>query len=316
MVRTAIFNSIKDNSTDNKMSFESYDEFEEWLFFLSNKPGFKPSKDDAITQRCSKLISPAQYLLGEKRRNVNVTHWGGWCALDVDAYEGTPNEAVRLMSPYRFTCYSTASSTKAHPKFRVVFPLTHDVPSEKIKHFWYALNMEMGSVGDKQTKDLSRLYYIPGKYPNAFNFIFANKRPSVTILNPFTLMQKHAYVEKQNDFLSHLPPEMREQLMAQRRNQLTNTGVNWTSYRDCPFVSMTALRNYRAIRGEGWYHGFYKLLVSIACTATKQKYPLTSHELAGIAKGIDVDNGNWYNSRPIDVEASRAIEFALANTEN
>lgn len=322
-VKATIFKSIKDNSTNSNMSFDNYDEFEEWLYFLAKKPGLKPKKDEAITSQCSKLISPAQYLLGEKRRNVNVTHWAGWCALDVDSYEGTPDEAVRPMVKYRFTCYSTASSTRERPKFRVVFPLTHDVPAEKVKHFWYALNVEMGSVGDKQTKDLSRLYYIPGKYPNACNFIFSNNRPEKTlnvknptvILNPFELMQKHPYVEKQNDLLAHLPPEMRLEILAHRKNSLTNVDIKWTSYRDCPFVSPTALVNYQSIVGDGWYHGFYKLLVSIACSATKQKYPITNSEIVSLAKAIDMDTGNWYKDRPFDVEANRAIEFALANTE-
>lgn len=313
--KATIFTSIKDNTTNSNMSFDDYDEFEEWLYFLAKKPALKPKMGEMITAQHSKLISPAQYMLGEKRRNVNVTHWAGWCALDVDSYEGTPDEAVRPMAKYRFTCYSTASSTRNHPKFRVVFPLTHDVPSEKIKHFWYALNIEMGSVGDKQTKDLSRLYYIPGKYPGACNFIFKNDREGVKVLNPFELMQKHPYVEKQNDLLSHLPPEMREEVLAHRKNSLNNTNIKWTSYRDCPFVSKAALANYQGIVGDGWYHGFYKLLVSIACSATKQRYPITNSEIVGLAKAIDMDTGNWYKDRPFDVEANRAIEFALANTD-
>ena len=315
-VKATIFNSIKDNTTGNQMSFDNYDEFEEWLYFLAKKPGYKPKAGEAITSRCSKLISPAQYLLGEKRRNVNVTHWAGWCALDVDAYDGTPDQAIRPMAKYRFTCYSTASSTREKPKFRVVFPLTHDVPAEKIKHFWYALNTEMGSVGDKQTKDLSRLYYIPGKYPDACNFIFSNNKTSSLILNPFDLMQKHPYAERQtSDLLSHLPPEMRAELLELRKNQLSNTDIKWSSYRDCPFVSQQALLNYQSIIGDGWYHGFYKLLVSIACSATKRKYPISVNEVVALAKEIDMDNGNWYKNRPFDLEANRAIEFAIANTE-
>ena len=40
--------------------------------------------------------------------------------------------------------------------------------------FWYALNKELGDIGDPQTKDLSRMYYVPGKYEGAYNFIFNN----------------------------------------------------------------------------------------------------------------------------------------------
>ena len=54
----------------------------------------------------------------------------------------------------------------------MVFPLSKDVDKEKIKHFWFALNKEVGDVADAQTKDLSRMYHVPARYKDAFNFIF------------------------------------------------------------------------------------------------------------------------------------------------
>ena len=35
--------------------------------------------------------------------------------------------------------------------------------------------MAIGKIGDEQTKDKSRMYYIPGNYENANNFIFSGK---------------------------------------------------------------------------------------------------------------------------------------------
>ena len=72
--------------------------------------------------------------------------------------------------------------------------MTVDVPKEKIKHFWYALNKELGDVGDPQTKDLSRMYYIPGKYEGAYNFIF--NCFSGEDMDPYDIMAKHDYVER------------------------------------------------------------------------------------------------------------------------
>ena len=54
-----------------------------------------------------------------------------------------------------FVCYSTASSAVDRPKFRLVFNLVETVHRDRIPHFWYALNTEIGDIGDAQTKDLS-----------------------------------------------------------------------------------------------------------------------------------------------------------------
>ena len=72
--------------------------------------------------------------------NANVVSWGGFGIVDVDDYEGSIDDIHEKYSKYKYVCYSTASSTKAHPKFRLVFPLTHQVDADKIKHFWFALN--------------------------------------------------------------------------------------------------------------------------------------------------------------------------------
>ena len=66
----------------------------------------------------------------------------------------------RHYEQYRYFCYSTASSSLTNPKFRLVFPLTQWVNKEDIKHFWFALNKEIGDIADAQTKDLSRMYYV------------------------------------------------------------------------------------------------------------------------------------------------------------
>ena len=131
--------------------------------------------------------------------------WGGWCAVDVDDHEfkgDLKDELIDRYGKYYFVCYSTASSKHDLPKFRMVFPTRKRVEANDIKHFWFALNTELESIGDKQTKDLSRMYYIPGSYSGAFNFIFSNVGDYI---DPDDLMNKHAFVEKKssNSFLDN-----------------------------------------------------------------------------------------------------------------
>ena len=184
VVSTTLFKSIYDNKTDTRLVFKNFEAFEESLYLLSERP--IASKKDAP------LMSPAVYTPDTTRANANVTEWAGWAAVDVDEhkFEGDlQNELASLYGNWYYVCYSTASSTRDHPKFRIVFPLKGRVKANRIKKFWYALNTLLDSIGDRQTKDLSRMYYVPGQYAGAYNFIFSNANGSY--LDPDALIDKY-----------------------------------------------------------------------------------------------------------------------------
>ena len=303
MYSLTVFKSIYDNKTHKNMSFSSWEEFESLLYKLSERP-IKDKKD-------AELISPALYENGTTRANKNVTQWGRWAAVDVDehVFEGDlENELRSRYGDWYYVCYSTASSTQDHPKFRLVFPLKGAVKADRIKQFWYALNTELDSVGDRQTKDLSRMYYTPAKYDGANNFIFVN--PGMHI-DPDALIAKHPLAEpkKGKTFFERLPESMQNMIVQHRKDQAENSKIRWTSYHDCPFVSKVALDHYKGIQETGWYHGMYKLMVSIAGRAVESKYPITPTEIAQLCREIDLETGNWYDNRPLEVEAERAIEY-------
>ena len=305
MISGTLFQSLYKTATVNRIDFETFDEFEKVLYKLA----VIPRKDKTSAY----LMSPASYLSGTTRKNDNVTKWGGWCAVDVDDMQGDMNEFLKnKCGDYKYVCYSTASSTKETPKFRLVFPLTGEVDRERIKHFWFALNKELGEVGDIQTKDLSRMYYIPGKYINANNFIFSHDG---SIMSAEDLMDKHESIERtSNSFFDKLPKQMQDAMVNHMKNSLTNTDVKWSSYRDCPFFPRKLEKEYRSITGTGWYHKMYQIMVSLANNAIKAKYPITSKEIAWMCRELDMDNGNWYDKRPLDKEAERALEYVMRNT--
>lgn len=302
MIKGTLFESLFDTKTDKQISLPDFEHFEQVLYNLAKKP--RKSKKDA------ELMSPAVYLPGTTRKNDNVTAWGGWCAVDVDDYAGDIND-YKVSDNY-YVCYSTASSTDEQPKFRLVFPLMYSVPKDKIKHFWFAINKELGEVGDIQTKDLSRMYYIPGKYKGANNFIFTNKGEYI---NPEQLMEKWEYVEpSSNTMFDRLPKKMQEAMMSHLKNNLNNTEVKWTGYRDCPFFPKKLEQEYRTISGTGWYHKMYQIMVALAGNAIQAKYPITAKEIAYLCRELDIDTGNWYAKRNLDTEAERALDYVYKNS--
>jgi len=304
-----IFNNIFDNKTHRRMEFDSFDAFEDLLYSLSKQPGYKPKKGE--WRKGSPLISPALFAEGETRKNANVTCWGGWAALDVDDYSGTFEEAVQVFKDTRFVCYSSASSTLEHPKFRIVIPLRCEVPANKIRHFWYALNKQYNSLSDPQTKDLSRMYYVPARYPDSNHFIFSHR--DSPLLDPYELMTKHEYIQAHvgSRLFDKLPDDLKRKVEARRLGALNNRSYSWNSYYDCPFVNMNMINEYKTIQNSGWYTKMYQIMISIAGNAMRRGYPISASEISSLCSEIDAETGSWYKNRAMDVEAARAIEFAV-----
>ena len=314
MYSLTLFNSLFDNKTDKQAHLKTWDEFEGMLYTLSKKPGYKAKKYE--NKKSSPLVSPAIYAENTTRSNKNVLYWGSWAAVDVDEhiFQGNLEDELKLrFGAWYYVCYSTASSTIEKPKFRLVFPLTENIPAEKIRHFWYALNTELNSIGDRQTKDLSRMYYIPAVYPNANNFIFTNRG---YFIDPNTIMANHNFVDtvvQGNSFFDRLPEDLQKKVIDHRKNQINNTSYTWKSYRDCPFINRKLVSEYNTISETGWYAKMYQLMVSIAMNAIKKNYPITALEVAELCGELDRDNGNWYENRPLKLESERAIEYAYRN---
>lgn len=303
-----LFKNQFDNKTHRRMDFSSFNELEKLLYALSRQP--KKGKKDA------ELISPAIYKPNTTRANKNVLSWAGWAAVDVDdiKIKGDVNDYLfDRFGQWRYVCYSTASSRKDHPKFRIVFELNEHIPSEQIKHFWWSLNSELDSIGDKQTKDLSRMYYIPAQYDQAFNFFYSNPGKPI---NCDELLLKWPYAEKKhsNNFMDRLPEKLQRQVIDHRKSKMEATGYLWSGYSDCPFWPRRLADEYRSITETGWYHKMYQIMVATASRAISKEYPITASQIADLCKEFDRENGNWYENRPLEVEADRALEYAYRNT--
>jgi hypothetical protein len=294
------------------MNLPTWTSFENLLYGLSHQPGYKPKRGE--WKKGSPLITPSIFREGTTRANANVISWAGWAALDIDSFEGTMDDVLKGFENIQYACYSSASSTVEKPKFRMVFPLTRHVEQEKIRHLWYALNREFNSLGDPQTKDLSRMYYVPAVYPGAHQFFMKHNG---TTLDPDELMAKHDFSSPHtlggNSLLSQMSPEMAKKIMEYRQAQLQNRNFSWSGYADCPFVSKKAVSNFKQIAGidgSGRYAKMYGIMVSIASQAMKRGYPITSSEIATLCREIDQECGGRYKDRPFEIEAERAIVYS------
>jgi hypothetical protein len=309
MYSITIFKNMYDNKTHRRLDIDTWDQFTNFLYKLSQRP-LKGKRD-------AELISPATYQAGTTRANKNVIDWAGWAAVDVDdhVFDGDlENELRTRYGNWDYICYSTASSNEDKPKFRLVFRLERHVKSEEIKHFWYALNTALDSIGDGQTKDLSRMYYIPATYAGAYNFFFSNIGRPIAVDD---LLDKYQFEDKSSkNFLDRLPDEWRRQIIEHRKSALENTSIYWNGYQDCPFINKKIIRDWNSIAnvdGTGRYSMLYKIMVSIAMNAIKENYPITSQQIVALIRQLDMDTSRKYENRALDVEAENALEYAYRN---
>ena len=311
MFELTIFKNQYDNKTHRRVSLPTWDKFVELLYGLSNQRGEKGGRNS------SPLITPAVFEDGSTRSNKSTLYWGNWCCVDVDDHgfnsdlEILKGELYERFGHLDYVVYSTASNSPDKAKFRIVFRTDESVDQERIRSFWFALNTELGEIGDPQTKDLARMYYVPAQYPNSYPFIFHN---SGDALNVAELIAKHPYVQKTgNSFLDRLPPTMQAAVVQYRKNQLNNTNFSWSSYRDCPFFPKRLATEYQALNDTGWYSKMYQIMVATAGNAISKGYPLTAKQIEELCREFDRDTGNWYENRPMHVEADRALEYIYRN---
>ena len=298
---------VYDNKTHRRIDFESWNKFANFLRKLSERK--LNGKQDA------ELITPAVFKPNSTRKNDNVLAWAGWAAVDVDdtTFDGNlEDELCSRFGDWNFICYSTASSTYDSPKFRLIFQLSGDVEVNKIRHFWFALNSELNDLGDPQTKDLARMYYIPANYSGANNFFFVNEGIPLDI---DYVLARWPYDSKRDakSFLDRLPTAWREQVVEYRKGKLDNTNYVWTSYKDCPFWPKSLAAEYISISSTGWYRQMYRIMIAIAGKSIERGYPITALQIVELCRQFDIETGNWYENRPMEVEANNALEYAYRN---
>jgi hypothetical protein len=127
-------------------------------------------------------------------------------------------------------------------------------------------------------------------------------------------MLRHTYVEEKKSIMHDLPESMQKAIIQKNIDNLTNTNITWTNYNDCPFVNKKMVNEYSShskIDGSGRYAFFYGFMLNIASNAIRMKYPITPGEIASLARQVDRDNGNRYQSRPMELEADRALQFII-----
>jgi len=307
MIELTVFASQYDNRTNRRVKFD------DWGSFVSTLKA--SSRCRFASKKAAELISPAIYKPNTTRAINNVEKWAGWLALDIDSMDitsSTMHIAFEQFNSYQYVCYSTASSSHEQPKFRLVLPLSRDAngPTE-IQRLWYATNRELGDVADPQTKDVTRMFYVPGNYASAeYQFFIDNRHGQVLDVDELLAKWPYQPPKDHTSVYSALPEYLQQAVREYRQNRASNIDATWTDYTDCPFVPQSLIEQYKNISDGGWYRMLYRIMVATAINAIEADYPITEEQIEQIARDIDRDNGLWYKKRPFKREAANALAYA------
>jgi hypothetical protein len=57
----------------------------------------------------------------------------------------------------------------------------------------------------------------------------------------------------------------------------------------------------------------YQIMIAIAGNAIAKGYPISAIQIAQMCGELDLETGNWYENRPLNKEADRALEYIYRN---
>lgn len=104
----------------------------------------------------------------EKRRakaNVRAAH-----AIGIDLEKLTQEVVAQVfdaLDPYEYFMWTTHSHTEKNIRLRIVLPFAEAIEPSDYAAVWSGLNLLIGKTNDPQTKDISRLHYLPSHPPGA-----------------------------------------------------------------------------------------------------------------------------------------------------
>lgn len=282
----------------------SWDSFVSILNAYSQVEGYKPNIDDyQVTQP---LLSPAIYGDNKKRSNNNVLGWD-IAMMDIDDVDVDLEYIQEHFKDYNYIIYSSAGCTVDKLKLRVMIPLDEFAPSDVLSQIWHGCNEWCDGIIDKQTKDKSRLYYIPSEYTNKgklYRHIFLSNKGKN--LNWKELIDKYPSPKERDKYIvQNKLSKLKRKIYLNNKKQPIMDIQN----RDCPFVYLKMIEEYLLTPAGNHHKAIYTFMVKVCYNAQKIEYPLSLDELVQMAEQLDQLDGGFYDDKKLYDSAKDAMTY-------
>ena len=123
------------------------------------------------TEKDGLAFGPHRLKQGSSRANSNVE---AISAVVFDVDDGTPADSLpAALTWFEHIVYTTHNHSVQHPRCRIVLPLEREIPPSEYSRVWQYANRLIGGHADQNSRDLSRLYYLPSCPTEARAFAFS-----------------------------------------------------------------------------------------------------------------------------------------------
>jgi hypothetical protein len=265
----------------------------------------KGKKPESKSDKEQGLISSAIYKSESNRANENVLGWE-MVLLDIDDGVQSLTEIQNHFSGYNSIIYSSPSCTHDKLKLRVCMPLSEFADSSVVSQIWHGCNIWCDGIVDAQTKDKSRLYYVPARYTNKSDYrhiFIVNKGKD---LDWKDLIQKYPS-PKESDRFKEV-----NKLSGLKRKIYLKTNKQPTldiQSKDCPFVYKKMIEDYLLTPAGQHHKAIYRFMVLCCYNAQKIDYPLSIDELVQMGSELDSMDGGYYPEKKLYDSAKDAISY-------
>ena len=300
------FNRFHSNEP-NLCTANGWEGFIKDMRIASEVEGYKPAASD-YTAPSSGLISPAIYGNDtDKRKNDNVIGWDIIC-MDIDTGVDELDVIIGHFSKFTNLIYSSPNCTHEKLKLRVILPLDKRAPKEYLKNIWHACEQWCNGIVDVQTKDISRLYYVPARYTNRGekyrHFFLTNDGMSV---NWEQLIKRYPYkvVEKFNQ---------KNPLQSLKRSlYVQNHGTPSLNIHDktSGLVYQNMIDDYKLTPAGSHHKAIYLFMVKVCYNAQKIGYPIVQSDLVYMARQLDDEDGGYYDDKKLNDSAGDALTYVI-----
>lgn len=145
--------------------------WDDWIGIFTRHEVRGVPSDASRKQRLEEKKDGPAVILGElngsrSKENVVAAHA---IALDIDSIsEPELLESMGRLGQFEYVVYTThrhgSTSARGKPRVRVVLPFLEPVTPEVYPEVWEGLNRLVGGINDPQTKDISRLHFLPSTF--------------------------------------------------------------------------------------------------------------------------------------------------------
>lgn len=305
-MRFSFFSNFFDNQAQPS-ECASWDEFVKIMYAMSKVEGYKPAAGD-YESKSSPLISSGIYnpeII--KRCNNNILGWE-MIMLDIDAGVDDINDVTNHFSVFNYIIYSSPNCTADQLKLRVIIPLNEFAPFEVLNQIWHASEEWCNKLVDPQTKDKSRMMYVPAMYTNRgdkyTHFFLVNRGIN---LNWEGLVAKYPSPPEKDRFKVNNPLNKLKQKIYKSNNPLPSFDIQDPN---CPFVYGDMIKDYLLTMAGGHHRAIYVFMLKICGAAEKLGYPLSHDELVDMASQMDALDGGFYDTKKLADSAQDALEYS------